>query len=204
MQRHSLFIVGIAAFLAVTSGCKPLVEELPDTSPTSTRSVVTTNPLPAPAGIPKPSPTDLPPADVSTPVPPSRTPNPGGTAAPPPAGDTSCVRNGDAGAFIPAVVAAETAALQQHPEYLSGGTCVKTGLAANGVSWRDLYYNAVLANLNGAGLSAVNDAGGEIAVKSAGVAQGTGFSEQYQLLFSSACVHPCPDCYRATCTPAWF
>jgi hypothetical protein len=107
--------------------------------------------------------------------------------------------------YLGAVIAAKDKVAQQFPNYFVNNNPSSGCIKAN---YRDRYDDAVVAKLNQAGLRAINDAGGEIAVKGGGVAKGTGFSEQFHLLFSNACIHPCntlrSGCYRATCVPAWF
>lgn len=61
------------------------------------------------------------------------------------------------------------------------------------------YFNQVVQELGNAGLCAVVDGGGEIAVKT-----NNKFSDQYHILISSGHIRRGETSYRATCTPAWF
>ena len=61
------------------------------------------------------------------------------------------------------------------------------------------YYNGVVQELGNAGLCAVVDGGGEIAVKT-----NNRWNDQYHIMISSGHVRRGETSYRATCTPAWF
>lgn len=61
------------------------------------------------------------------------------------------------------------------------------------------YYNQVVQELGNAGLCAVVDGGGEIAVKT-----NNKYNDQYHIMISSGHVRRGDASYRATCTPAWF
>jgi hypothetical protein len=61
------------------------------------------------------------------------------------------------------------------------------------------YYNQVVQELGNAGLCAVVDGGGEIAVKT-----NNKWNDQYNIMISSGHVRRGDSSYRATCTPAWF
>ena len=187
------------------AGCQPLVEDLPDTNPVG--GVV--NPTIPPTAPPGPTPTNSKPG---IPKRATATPTAGGTSTPTktptPSGggggncNISCPRI--SGAFMNDYVKARDKAKQQHPGYFNGAV-IKSG-SLNGTSYRDLFTKAVADNMKPMGYNASLDPNdkSEIRVKRSGVDKCTGFSEQYQVLSSFGNIRGCPDCYRATCTPAWF
>jgi len=63
----------------------------------------------------------------------------------------------------------------------------------------DGYYKQVVQELGNAGLCAVVDGGGEIAVKSQ-----NSFNDQFSIMISAGYVRRGDSSYRATCSPAWF
>ena len=63
----------------------------------------------------------------------------------------------------------------------------------------DGYYKQVVQELGNAGLCAVVDGGGEIAVKSQ-----NSFNDQFSIMVSAGYVRRGDTSYRATCSPAWF
>jgi hypothetical protein len=63
----------------------------------------------------------------------------------------------------------------------------------------DGYYKQVVQELGNAGLCAVVDGGGEIAVKSQ-----NSFNDQFSIMISAGYVRRGDSSYRATCAPAWF
>lgn len=193
MQRYAWAVLFVASL--ALADCK-LVEELPDKGPAPTEGVVGSGPLPVGTTQPTATPTSSSPGN---PTPTSAPTDPPAPTAPP-SGDTQCSDGPlpipPGGQFVQDVVDAENAIARSRPDYFRSTGCVYNTPAHNMVP---SYYNSVIAYLNGHGLHAVMDQGGEIGVK-----QGNDFSEQYHLLTSSACLHSCPDCYRATCKPAWF
>jgi hypothetical protein len=63
----------------------------------------------------------------------------------------------------------------------------------------DGYFKQVVQELGNAGLCAVVDGGGEIAVKSQ-----NSFNDQFSIMISAGYVRRGDSSYRATCAPAWF
>jgi hypothetical protein len=214
--------VGLVCALAVAfHGCQPLIEDIPDSNPVGNPNLQPTLP-PPPAPGSTATPTDPPapgpkPRKTATPTPktPARTtPTPTKTATPRPGGGTATPTTAPGGgcfrsspAYLAHFVAARDQVETQHPDYYSNAakTCIKTG-KKGGESYRDLFGKAIAANMNAMGLKAGLDPNdrAEIRVKANGVVAGAGFSEQYHYLYSNACIHDCPNCYRATCTPSWW
>jgi hypothetical protein len=149
---------------------------------------------------PTPSPTPTP-AAVATPTPaPAPTPVNARVACGVGAGsgdglEHSCPRSGEN--FLKQVNDAIDRVVAKNPQIFDlnnqrgdGGYYVK---AVN------QYYNGVVQELGNAGLCAVVDGGGEIAVKT-----NNKWNDQYHIMISSGHVRRGEASYRATCTPAWF
>jgi hypothetical protein len=149
---------------------------------------------------PTPSPTPKP-AAVATPTPvPAPTPVNARVACGVGAGsgdglEHSCPRSGEN--FLKQVNDAINRVVAKNPQIFDldnqrgdGGYYVK---AVN------QYYNGVVQELGNAGLCAVVDGGGEIAVKT-----NNKWNDQYHIMLSSGHVRRGPTSYRATCSPAWF
>src|SRR5258705_8969854 len=149
---------------------------------------------------PSPSPTP-PPAAVATPTPaPAPTPVNARVACGVGAGsgdglEHSCPRSGEN--FLAQVNSAINRVVTKSPQIFDldnargdGGYYVKNV---------NQYFNQVVQELGNAGLCAVVDGGGEIAVKN-----NNKFSDQYHILISSGHIRRGETSYRATCTPAWF
>ena len=149
---------------------------------------------------PTPSPTPTP-AAVATPTPvPAPTPVNARVACGVGAGsgdglEHSCPRSGES--FLKQVNDAIDRVVAKSPQIFDlnnqrgdGGYYVK---AVN------QYYNGVVQELGNAGLCAVVDGGGEIAVKT-----NNKWNDQYHIMISSGHVRRGEASYRATCTPAWF
>jgi hypothetical protein len=149
---------------------------------------------------PTPSPTPTPaPAPTPTPVP-SPTPVNARVACGFGAGsgdglEHSCPRSGEN--FLAQVNSAINRVVTKSPEIFDldnqrgdGGYYVKNV---------NQYYNQVVQELGNAGLCAVVDGGGEIAVKT-----NNKWNDQYHIMISSGHVRRGDASYRATCTPAWF
>jgi hypothetical protein len=149
---------------------------------------------------PEPSPTP-PPAAVATPTPvPAPAPVNARTACGVGAGsgdglEEHCPRT--LPSFLPNVDAAIDRVIAKHPEYFD-----LANVQGNGgyyVTRAQRYYEEVVQELGNAGLCAVVDGGGEIAVKS-----NNNFSDQYHIMVSAGYVRRGDNSYRATCKPAWF
>jgi hypothetical protein len=149
---------------------------------------------------PTPSPTPTPaPAPTPTPVP-SPTPVNARVACGFGAGsgdglEHSCPRSGEN--FLAQVNSAINRVVAKSPQIFDldnqrgdGGYYVKNV---------NQYYNQVVQELGNAGLCAVVDGGGEIAVKT-----NNKWNDQYHIMISSGHVRRGDASYRATCTPAWF
>ena len=149
---------------------------------------------------PTPSPTPTPaPAPTPTPVP-SPTPVNARVACGVGAGsgdglEHSCPRSGEN--FLAQVNSAINRVVTRSPQIFDldnargdGGYYVKNV---------NQYYNQVVQELGNAGLCAVVDGGGEIAVKT-----NNKWNDQYHIMISSGHVRRGETSYRATCTPAWF
>jgi hypothetical protein len=149
---------------------------------------------------PTPSPTPTP-AAVATPTPaPAPTPVNARVACGVGAGsgdglEHSCPRSGES--FLRQVNDAINRVVVKSPQIFDfdnqrgdGGYYVK---AVN------QYYNGVVQELGNAGLCAVVDGGGEIAVKT-----NNRYNDQYHIMISSGHVRRGETSYRATCSPAWF
>jgi hypothetical protein len=107
----------------------------------------------------------------------------------------NCPRSG--ASFLPNVDAAINRVVSKHPEYFD-----MDNVRGNGgyyVTRVEKYYAEVVQELGNAGLCAVVDGGGEIAVKT-----NNQFSDQYHIMISAGYVRRGEASYRATCTPAWF
>jgi hypothetical protein len=110
--------------------------------------------------------------------------------------EQSCPRT--SAAFLREVDVAINRVVARHPELFDldrvhgpGGFFVKDV---------DEYYRRVVQELGeGAGLCAIVDGGGEIAVKS-----NNDFSDQYHIMISAGHIRRGVASYRATCSPAWF
>jgi hypothetical protein len=197
---RKLSVVGLAVLLCAS--CQSLVEDLPDSGPFPTEGVTSTSPIAAFTAVPSASPTNEPGSETPKPAAPTSPPPP----PPPPSGNTSCTDAPlpDGGVFMADVDAAQTAYLKAHLSLFKPVTDPTTASACfkdpgpNGKNWDD-FYVGVVDILNGSGLRAIVDHGGEIAVKS-----NNSMSEQYHVLTSSGCIHRRPGNYRSTCTPAWF
>ena len=149
---------------------------------------------------PTPSPTPTP-AAVATPTPaPAPTPVNARVACGVGAGsgdglEHSCPRSGEN--FLKQVNDAINRVVAKNPQIFDlnnqrgdGGYYVK---AVN------QYYNQVVQELGNAGICAVVDGGGEIAVKT-----NNRYNDQYHIMISSGHVRRGEASYRATCSPAWF
>jgi hypothetical protein len=172
--RRSLAVLALAS---LTASCGSSTPAEPTPSPTPTPAAVAT-PTPAPA----PTPVN---ARVACGV---------GAGS----GDGlehSCPRSGEnflkqVNEAIDRVVAKSPQIFDLNNQRGDGGYYVK---AVN------QYYNGVVQELGNAGLCAVVDGGGEIAVKT-----NNKWNDQYHIMISSGHVRRGEASYRATCTPAWF
>lgn len=107
----------------------------------------------------------------------------------------SCPRSGES--FLQQVDAAINRVVLKYPHYFD--LDVQRGNGGYLVKNVDGYYKQVVQELGNAGLCAVVDGGGEIAVKT-----NNRFNDQYHIMISSGHVRRGDASYRATCFPAWF
>lgn len=106
-----------------------------------------------------------------------------------------CPRSGES--FLANVDAAINRVVQKRPDLFELGDI--RGQGGYFVKNVDEYYRQVVQELGNAGLCAIVDGGGEIAVKA-----DNRFSDQYHIMISSGYVRRGDASYRATCEPAWF
>jgi len=107
----------------------------------------------------------------------------------------SCPRSGEN--FLKQVDAAINRVVAKSPQLFDLN--VQRGDGGYLVKNVDQYYKQVVQELGNAGLCAVVDGGGEIAVKT-----NNRFNDQYHIMISSGHVRRGDASYRATCSPAWF
>jgi hypothetical protein len=144
---------------------------------------------------PSPSPTATAPSPPPT-TPPSAPPV-GGASCPFGMGDpdTFCVRK--SAALLGSVDTAIDQVVQQHPDWFNQNDISGPGgykLLKDPAS----YHQAVVANLQGAGMCAETDN------TSLSVRNGTAFSEDYDILLATGFVRRGEGSYRQTCTPPSF